>query len=100
MFFHSKNGNGDPTRDSVDEYLMPLVEIEDFNAIIDNKPFFDQPGKNNQDAYEKLIEMSRNNDCVTENLLDFSYHQSYHKLIAKDLRKIQVFLNKSILQEN
>ena len=22
--------------------VMPLVEIKDFNALIDNKPFFDQ----------------------------------------------------------
>ena len=41
-----KNGNDDPTRYSVDEYYMPLVEIKYFNALIDNKPFFDQPVKN------------------------------------------------------
>ena len=57
-----KNGNDDPARDSFDEYYMPLVEIKDFNALIDNKPFFDQPVKNKQEAYEKLIEMSRNDD--------------------------------------
>ena len=28
-------------RDSFDKYCMPLVEIKDFNALID-KPFFDQ----------------------------------------------------------
>ena len=33
---------------------MPLVEIKDFNALIDNKLFFDQPVKNKQEAYEKL----------------------------------------------
>ena len=38
-----KNGNDDPARDSFDEYYMPLVEIKDFNALIDNTPFFDQP---------------------------------------------------------
>ena len=36
-----KNGNDDPTRDSFDEYYMPLVEIKEFNALVDNKPFFD-----------------------------------------------------------
>ena len=41
---------------------MPLVRIKDFNALIDNKPFSDQPVKNKQEAYEKLIEMSRNDD--------------------------------------
>ena len=29
---------------------MPLVKIKDFNALIDNKPFFDQPGKEKQEA--------------------------------------------------
>ena len=24
---------------------MPLVQIKDFNVLIDNKPFFDQPVK-------------------------------------------------------
>ena len=38
---------------------MLLVEINDFNALIDNKSFFDQPVKNKQEAYEKLIEMPR-----------------------------------------
>ena len=29
---------------------IPLVEIKDFNALIDNKPFFDQPVKNKQEV--------------------------------------------------
>ena len=41
-----KNSNDDPTRDSFDDYYIPLVEIKDFNALIDNKPFFDQPVRN------------------------------------------------------
>ena len=36
-----KNDNNDPTRDSFNEYYMPLVEIKDFIALIDNKPFFE-----------------------------------------------------------
>ena len=70
--------NADPTRDSFDEYYMPLVEIKDFNALVDNKPFLDQPVKENkQEAYEKLFEMSRKNDYTTETLLDYSYYQKY-----------------------
>ena len=53
---------------------MLLVKIKDFYALIDNKPFFGQPVKNKQRAYEKLDEMSRNNDCATGNLLDYLYH--------------------------
>ena len=41
---------------------MPLVEIKDFNALIDNTPFFGQPVKHKQEAYKKLIEMSKNYD--------------------------------------
>ena len=71
-----ENGNDDPTRDSFDQYYMPLVEIKDFNALTDNKPFFDQPVKNKQEAYEKLIEMSKKVDYTTGNFLDFSYCQN------------------------
>ena len=46
---------------------MPLVEIKDFNAIIDNKPFYDEPVKSKQEAYEKFIEMSINADYATAN---------------------------------
>ena len=66
------NGGNDPARDSFDKYYMSLAEIKDFNTLIHNKPFFDQPVKNKQKAYEKLDEMSRNNDYTTENLLDYS----------------------------
>ena len=50
---------------------MSLVEIKDFNVLIDDKPCYDQPLKNKREAYEKLIEMSRNDDYTTGNLLDF-----------------------------
>ena len=66
---------------------MPLVGIKDSNALIDNKPFFDQPVKNKQEVDEKLIEMSRNDDYTKGNLLDFSYEQNYCKLIGIDLSR-------------
>ena len=64
---------------------MQLVEIKDLNTLIENKPFFDHPIKNKQKGYEKLIEMSRNNDYTTGNLLDYLYHRNYYKLISIDL---------------
>ena len=82
-----KNDSNDPTRDSFDKYYLSLVEIKEFNALIDKKPFFDHAVKNKQEAYEKLIEMSKNYDCATGNLLDFSYHQNYYKLIGIDLSR-------------
>ena len=40
-----KNGDDDHTRNYFDKYYMLLVEIKDFNKLIHNKPFFDQPVK-------------------------------------------------------
>ena len=40
LVFSFKNGNSNPMKDSFDKYYIPLVEIKDFNALIDNKPFF------------------------------------------------------------
>ena len=44
--FSFKNGNDNPTRNFFDKYFMLFGEIKGFNASIDNKPVFDQPGKN------------------------------------------------------
>ena len=66
---------------------MPLVEIEDFSALIDNKPFFDQPVKNKQETYEKLIEMSRNDGYTTGNVLDYLYYQKYYELNGIDVSR-------------
>ena len=77
--------------------ITPLVEI---NALINNKPFFDQPVKNKQEAFEKLIEMSRN-DAIQQ--VDWLYYQTYYKLIGKDIHQgkhIREFLNKLTLQES
>ena len=58
---------------------MLLVQVNDFSASTDNKPFFDQPLKSKKEAYQKLIEMSKNitlqmSNCTTGNLLDYLYH--------------------------
>ena len=49
-------------RDSFVKFHMLSLEIKGFNALIDNKPFLYQPVKYKQRAFEKLVEMSRNND--------------------------------------
>ena len=74
-------------RDSFSHYYVPNVEIKDFNVLIDGKSFFDLPVKNEEEAYEKIIDMSNNNDYTTGNLLDFAYFKENYKLIAIDLSK-------------
>ena len=60
-------------RNSFSHYYVPDAKIKDFNVLTDGKCFFDLPVKNEEEAYEKIIEMSNNNDYATGNLLDFAY---------------------------
>ena len=83
-FVRNAEGNH---RDSFSHYYVPNVEIKDFNVLIDGKSFFDLPVKNEKEAYEKIIDMSNNNDYTTGNLLDFAYFKENYKLIAIDLSK-------------
>ena len=64
-----------------------MVEIKDFNALIDDKLFFDQPVKSKQEAHEKRIKMSINDEYTIGNLLGFPYHQNYCKPIDVDLSR-------------
>ena len=72
VLWFTRDNAGD-NRDSFSDYYVPNVEIKDFNVLIDGKSFFDLPVKNEEEAYEKIIEMSNNNDYTTGNLLDFAY---------------------------
>ena len=67
--------------DSFSHYYVPNARIKDFNVLID------LPVKNEEEAYEKIIEMSNNNDYTTGNLLDFVYFKENYRLIAIDLSK-------------
>ena len=49
-------------RDSFSDYYVPNVEIKEINVLIDEKHFFDLPIKNEEKAYEKIIDMSNIND--------------------------------------
>ena len=67
-----RNNNND-NRYSFPNYYVPKVRINDFNVLIDGKGFLDLSVKNEEEAYEKIIEMNNNNDYTTGNLLDFAY---------------------------
>ena len=77
-----KNGDDNHTINSFDKYYMSLIQINDFNALRDNKPLFDQAVWKKEEAYEKLVKMSRNDGYKTGNLLDYFYHQKYYKPIG------------------
>ena len=60
-----KDGDNDPIRDSFEKYCMSLIEVKDLNPLIDNKPFFDHPVENKEEAYEELIKISKNDYYTT-----------------------------------
>ena len=74
-------------RTSFSKYYVSKVEIKDFNVLIDGKPSFEIHAKNKEEAYKANIEMSKNNDYKTGNLLDYEYFKDHYKLIAIDLSK-------------
>ena len=51
------------------------------------KVFFDVSVKNKEEAYEKIMSISKNNDYTIGNLLDYEYFSKHYKLIAIDLSK-------------
>ena len=74
-------------RTSFSKYYVPKVEIKDFNVLIDGKPFFEILVKNKEEAYEQIIEMSKNNDYTTGDLFYNEYSEDHYQLIAVDLSK-------------
>ena len=81
-----RNNNAD-SRYSFSNYYVPKVKVNDFNVLIDGKSFFDLSVKNDEEAYDKIIDMSNNSDYTTGNFLDYAYFKKHYKLIAIDLSK-------------
>ena len=47
---------------------------------MDNKQFLYKPVKNKQNAYKKLVKISRSDNYKAGNLSGYSCHQNYYKL--------------------
>ena len=70
--------NGDD-RQSFSQFYLPKVMVKDYNIIIDKLAFFDLPIKTEEEVYEKIIDISRNNEYTIGNLLDYDYFKKYCK---------------------
>ena len=68
-------------RTSFSKYYAAKVEIKDFNVLINGKSSFDVPVKNKEEAFEKIMSISKNNDYTTGNLLDYEYFSKHYKLV-------------------
>ena len=81
----------DDDRTSDDEYYFPIVEIKDYNLMINGENFFDQPTKNNKVTFDNIrkIATGQGDDYTTGCLLDYPYFANTYKMIALDLSKQQ-----------
>ena len=73
-------------RASSDEYYLLIVEIKDYNIMINGENFFDQPIK-----YDNIrkIATGQGDDYTTGCLLNYPYFANTYKMIAVDLSKQQ-----------
>ena len=93
-------GQDNNDKQSFSRFYLPNVMVKDYNVIIDKLAFFDLPIKTEEEAYEKIIDISRSNEYTTGNLLDYDYFKKYYNLIAIDLSKQQVLQeNKDLIQQ-
>ena len=70
-------------------YYIPKGVINNYNAIIKGKSFYDQPNDSGIQWYKEIRKLttSRGEDHTTEYLLDYEYIKNHYRLIADDLRR-------------
>ena len=69
-----------------------IVEIKDYNIMINDENFIDQTIKNNKVTYDNIrkIAISQGDDNTTGCLLDYPYFADTYKMIAVDLSRQRV----------
>ena len=56
---------------TITSHYVPEVHRKDFNVLIDGKSFSEMLIKYKEETYEQVIEIGRNNDYTTVNLLGY-----------------------------
>ena len=81
----------DAQRTPHNSFYLPIVEIKDYNIMINGEHFRDQPIKNNKATYENIIKVAadQGDDYTVGFLLDYSSFADTYKVIAVDLSKQQ-----------
>ena len=66
--FVNRSIKNEDDKTSFSKYCTPIAEIKYFKVLIDGKSLLDVPISNKEEAYEKIIEISKNNNYTTEKL--------------------------------
>ena len=78
-------------KEQVLKTITLIVEIKDYNVMINGENFFDQPVKNKKVTYETIrkIATGQGDDYTTGCLLDYPHFKDSYKMITVDLSKQQ-----------
>ena len=76
-------------RDSHRKYILPRVNITNYNVLIDGRNFYDRPINDQIKRYDEIrkIATGKGDDYTTGCLLDYQYFIDHYQLIAVDLSK-------------
>ena len=88
-FDNTNNGDNKVDRDSHRKYILPRVDITNYNVLIDGRNFYDQPINDQIKKYDEIrkIATGKGNYYITGCLLDYQYFKDHHQLIAVDISK-------------
>ena len=75
--------------DSHTKYFLPIVNITNYNILIDGKNFYDQLINDLTKQYDEVRKVSTGQSeyYTTEYLLDYQYFKGHYRLITVDLSK-------------
>ena len=78
-------------RDSHTKYFLPIVNITNYNILIDGKNFYDQLINDLTKQHDEVRKVSTGQGeyYTTECLLDYQYFKGHYRLITVDLSKLK-----------
>ena len=89
LAYDNTAGNNQVSVDPYKKYFLPRIKINNYNIEIDGRNFYDQPINDSIKQNDKVRKIStgKGDDYTTGCLLDFSYFEKNHRIIAVDLSK-------------
>ena len=88
-FNYTNNDVNQVERSSHRKYFLPIVDIINYNALIDDRNFYDQPIKDQIRKYDEIRKTAtgKGDEYATGCLLDHQYFKNHYQLIAVNLSK-------------
>ena len=93
LAFNNTDGNANQVeRNSRRKYFLPRVDITNYNVLIDDKNFYDQPINDEIKQYDEIRKTAtgKGDDFTTVCLLDYRYFKNHYRLIIINLSKQKV----------